>query len=163
VIPQELGGGTVRAEGSVKGRITQKISIDVGRSESTREYFEERLCELRINILGFSVNIFKNYRNLSGKYDIIKSEEVLLAPSGVKFPIAIEKIYAEPYADATVSYTDTELASIASLRHKESLDKILEACEVLKISTVSEFTNDGYRIASDMLLLAEVGEKRSIE
>ena len=163
VIPQELGGGTVRAEGNVKGRITECISLEVGRSESVREYKEEKLCEVRINILGFSINIFKNYRNLADKYDIIKSEEVLLAPSGVKFPISIEKIYAEPYDDTEVAYTDTELASIASMRHKEGLDKILGSCEVLKISTRSEFTKEGYRIASDMLLLTEVGVKQSIE
>ena len=163
VIPQELGGGIVAASGVVRGRVSEKISLEVSRSETVREYLGERLVGINVNILGFSVNIFKNYGNLPMKYDIIKSEEVLLTPNGVKLPISIVKTYAEPYTDATVEYSDSELSAIAMQRHRESLDKILDESEMLKISTRQEFTDGGCLVFSDMLLLTDVGVKRSIE
>ena len=163
VIPLELGGGTLRAEGIIKGRISESIVTEVGRLDIQKSYLPERLCEVRINILDFSVNIFKSYRNLGGKYDIIKSEEVLLSSGGVRLPITVVKIYAEPYTESEVTYTDTELVAIAAQDHREKLDKILSECEILKISTHSEFTEQGYSTASDMLLITEVGVKRSIE
>ncbi len=162
VIPSELGGGLVHAEAEIKGRVNKKIKVDVNRCESYKSYQDELLSEMSLNIFGFSINIFKKYGNYSGEYDIIKSKEVWSVFGKYKLPVSTERSYVSRYVPAERSYSDSELVAIAASRLTEKRDDAVKTSEVVKITTDGQFTENGYTMYSDMILLTEIGENRSI-
>ena len=99
---------------------------------------------------------------MSGEYDIIKSEEVWSVFGEYKLPIKTEKIYITPYITKTKTYTESEITAIAAARLSEKRDAVLREAELLKISTNGGFTDDGYYMTSDMVLLCDVGQTRKI-
>ena len=57
VIPAELGGGFVAAEGEVVGRMREEISVSVRRTEEKIVYERAQISEIRLKIFSFLINI----------------------------------------------------------------------------------------------------------
>ena len=160
VIPNELGGGFVRAEGEVKGRVFEKISVEVPRRETVTVYEDEVLSECHINIFDFSLNIFKNYGNLPESYVIINDIEEVMLLGRWRLPMEIKRIYFKTTKKQSVERSDADLISIASSRLSALRAMRLSEAELLKIKTEGEFTDNGYRMTSSVTLLCGIGEEK---
>ncbi len=160
VIPEELGGGFVAAEGEVFGRLTERSEVFVPRNEEKRVYKEERIQKFGVKILNLDINIFKNYRNCDNEYVIIDDERRPIMPGGVPLPIIFKAEYRKEYDTVVQSYTDAELIKIASLRLASERVTAISDAELLSIKSGGELFEDGYYMYSDMLILTDVGNVR---
>lgn len=147
----------VCAEGSVIGRAYDTLSTAVGRERSIRTKKSESVISVNIKIFDFSLNIFKKYGNLDAECDIIESKRRITLLGKYKLPIEIETKSAVFYEVQTDSYNDGELISVCSVRHRQLLKARLLDKDLLKITTSGLFSEDEYRITSDIVYSAEVG------
>ncbi len=159
IIPAELGGGAVRAEGEIVGRVRRDITVSVPRCEVRDEYADERLYEMSVKIFNFSVNIFKSYGKTDSSCAIIEDTEECVIFGRYRLPLEIRKIYVQEQTKAEHTYTDSELVSIASVRLSKLRLAVLAEAEVLRIGTYGEFTDDGYRMSSGITALYDVGKE----
>jgi len=162
VIPAELGGGFVRAEGEIVGRVNEKFSVTVSREEAKRVYSNEKLSELSIKIFGFSLNIFKIYGNSDNQCVIIEDKESPTVLGRFKLPLEITKIYKSDYTYETVRYDDSELVRIAAYRLSQLKAVGLSDAELLKISSSGAFCDNGYTASAEVTVLKDIGEERMI-
>lgn len=162
VIPAELGGGFVRADGDVVGRLTEQISVFVPREESYYEYENEILDEVRIKILNFSVNIFKNYGNSHNDCVIIEDTEEGLLLGKYRVPFKKVTVYTRKRRIQTRFYNDGAIVSVAAARLSAQRTAALSGAELLRISTYGEFTDNGYSASSVALVLRSVAKSAPI-
>jgi hypothetical protein len=158
VIPAELGGGFVAAEGEVFGRMREEISVSVSRTEEKTVYERAQISEIRLKIFSFLINIYKKYGNLDKNYVIIEEEIGLASPSGHRLPFKVYKTYREYVSKKEVSYTDDELVSITGERLVGRRAAALVGAELISISTSGDFTDEGYSMSCQMTLLRNIGE-----
>ncbi len=159
VIPSELGGGFCRAEGTVIARVSERYSVTSTKNVSEKHYTDEIKSETDYKILGFSVNILKNSRNLPSMCDIIeyKSKVTLF---GKTLPIEKRTVLALSYTERSRELSTDELLSTASSSLRELLSEKLADSELLKISTGGEYTEDGYIMYSDVSVLKNIAEEK---
>ncbi len=160
VLPDEIGGGFVNAEGSVIGRATESIAVNVPREASITEYGEERLAELSVKIFDFSLNIFKRYGKIDYEYAIIEDAKECVLFGRYRLPLEIRRTYIKEKRESSVIYSDSELISLASAELLALRQTQLAKKEVLKIKTSGGFTADGYEMTSVVTVLCEVGTER---
>lgn len=156
-IPDEYGGGFARADGSVRARISERISVSVDRESSVVEHGKAHLCRVRVNIFGFLINIFKTYGNPELECDIIEETENILLFGRYKLPIMVMREYRVERVTQRVVYTDEEMAKIAASRLRAKTLARLSDSDLVSISTGGEFTNTGYVMYSDAVYVKEIG------
>lgn len=159
-LPEEVGGGYTRAEGSVVGSINKRVEVLVNREEEVREYSQEILVKKTIKIFGFSLNIFKRYGNPRNSYVIIEDNKKISLFGEYRLPIEISSVYRREYSTKTLSRADEELVKIAEVRLSSCRAELLREAELLAIRTGGGFTESGYSLCSDMRVLASVGTEK---
>ena len=158
ILPDEQGGGFCRAQGRVTGRISDQVTVEVDRNESICLLKSKKIYSIDIIFLNFSINIFKLYGNLTNKYDIIDCEKSYSLFERCKLPFKIQISYLPVYESLNVSYTDEELVRIASERLSSLCISRLALCDLLRLRSSGEFTEQGYRMVNDMVFCRSVGE-----
>lgn len=156
-IPSSYGGGFVRAEGSVRARISTRLCVSVEREEQKTEHAAPKLSRVRVNILGFSLNIFKTYGNPESECDIIEETENLMLFGKFELPVKIIREYRVERVRKTVTYSDEELVRIAASRLRSQVLAELSCADLVNISTGGEFTDKGYLMYSDIVLIKDIG------
>lgn len=158
ILEGEGGSSVSRARGRVIARRAYTVVSDMPRSEQVIVGNDERLREISIEILGFKLNIFKNYGNLTDEYDIIEAEEVFTF-LGVRLPVSyIREVSLVPrYAD--MSYTDAELPMLCRERLERALSDNLSGKDLIKLSTHGEFTDSGYKITAEIVCAEDIGRE----
>ncbi len=159
IVETEFGTNFVRAEGEVIGRTPEKISVEVPWVDESVSYGEEVISSVNLEIFNFSINIFKNYSNLDGRCVIIKDTEECFVFERYRLPVKIVKTYNKSVKSTTVRYTESEITSIAASRLAGVRLIRLADAQLLKIKTYGEFTDNGYRMTSDVTVLRNVGEE----
>ena len=162
-MPPESGGGFISAEGQVLGRISEKVSVSVGRNYEKRTLSGRRLYSCELNLFKFSLNIFKLYGNLTNKYDIIENEITYSLFGRCRLPFSITLQYIPEYSVEAAEYTDSELVSIASDRLSVLMLDLLSDSDLLRLKTKGGFVGDGYTITSEITYLAEVGKSSAFD
>ena len=114
------------------------------------------LNKINVKILNFSINIFKNSRNLTGEYDIIKDIDGFSIFGGKRLPFEIATEYSVVRELTEHSYSDKELVEITSLRLTEALSSLLSSSDLLRIKTTGAFTDTGYSMRADLVYLKEI-------
>lgn len=160
VLPSEVGGGTVNAEGSVIGRKTEQISVSVAREEVVVEYGDPILRSMQVRIFDFSLNIFKKYGKMDFEYVIIEDNEECSLFGIYRLPFEIRRTYVREKNERSVSYTENEIIDTASSRLVSLRTELLADREVLRITTRGGFTSEGYELISEVTVLTEVGTER---
>lgn len=161
VLPLELGGGFCIAQGEVKGRVADRVDVEVKRSEEIKIVKKERLAKVTLNFFNFSINIFKIYGNLDSECDIIEEKETFSLLGNKKLPFSITKEFLSEYEIYEKVYSDDEITALAGKRLTSRLFSRLVNADLVKIKTFGEFTVSGYRTYSDFIFCADVG--RSLE
>lgn len=156
-IPSALGGGFVRADGAVRARVSTRIGVSVEREESKIEHTEPHLSRVRISILGFLINIYKNYGNPNVECDIIEETENIMLFGKFELPIKVVREYRTERVIKTVTYSDEELVRIATVRLRSRILAELSSSDLISISTGGEFTDKGYLMHSDVVFVKEIG------
>ena len=158
LLPSEFGGGFCHAEASVIGRVSDKVSVEMERNYQKNTYVGRKTHSIDIIFFDFSVNIFKIYGNLTKECDIIENVISYTHLDKHKLPFYIIVRYIPQFESTLAEYTDTEIAKLASDRLNLLIEKRLKGCDLLKIKTEGDFTEQGYKISSDLIFLSEVGE-----
>ncbi len=162
IIPGELGGGFCRAEGTVRGRVSEHYSVFVSESVSEKVHISEGKSDKEYKILGFSVNILKNSGNSNSMCDIIEYKSDVMLFGKYKLPIE-KKITTEVYYEIrTRARTKEELVMCASKELTRLLSEELSDSELLKIKTGGEYTEGGYTMYSDVTALKNIGTEKEI-
>ena len=107
---------------------------------------EEKIktTEITINFFDFSINIFKNYRNLPNGYDIIKSERQLRLFGRISLPISATVRSAHLQREQTVHLSEEETVRLAGVRLRAELSRLMSKGELESLRTVGAFTQEGY-------------------
>ena len=162
VIPSELGGGFCYAEGSVKGRFFDSVSVFQEESVSEYRVLEEKISTVTLNFFGFSVNIFKNYRNYVGECDIIEKNKDFTLWNGKKIPISLTVRKIFPKECVTVTLTPEKMTELASQKMSEELSSRLSERELIRLQTSGDFADGGYVMRTDFICIGEVSEVKDL-
>jgi len=158
VVPGELGDTFCYAEGSVIGRVNETVNAECKREYLKKSVKDDSIVGLDINFFDFSINIFKNYRKNNKEYVIIKDVKTfsLLGKRKLPFETVSERCVEYEYERGV--YTDSELVKKTSARLNALTSARLSECDLLRLKTVGEFTEDGYRMSSHIVFLTDVGK-----
>lgn len=160
VIPKELGGGFCYAEGIVKGRISDSIEVSVPNYKEEKIYKRKKLSLVSIKILGFSVNIFKSYRNYDVKYDIIEDNRTF-SLFGKDVPFVVCRKYSVGYTLEKTELTEDEMTEIALREMTDAINLKLKDSNLIRISTRGKFENSSYSMKTDMVYSCQIGRNIS--
>ncbi len=156
---QGEGGDFCRAEGTVKGRKWEEISVSVDREEDEKVYEAPVISGFAVKIFKFQINILKNYGNSTGKYDIISSIKTCKLINGVALPITFISEFEKPYTVACKNLTDEELVSRARSDMALRISELSKSAELVKINTVGSFVSSGYQMISSVTLITDVADE----
>ena len=156
VIPSEAGGGFCYAEGIVKGRISDIVTVKIPSSRVEKYEKNSTLYDARLNILNFSAKFYKYYRNLQKECVIIEKREDL-SIFGKRLPFSILKKYSVSYGVRVVNLTVCEMTAAASSEMQKALEEKLSDATLLKIRTEAEFLEDSYVMNSSIVYTENIG------
>ena len=157
VLPTEGGGGFCKASGSVIGRISDTVSVEVSRSYTEKTKVGEKLISLNLKFFKLNANIFKSYGNLPEECDIIEEISTVSLFGKCRLPLETHATYLAEYDYTDAVYSDTELVKIATARLNSATATRLTMATLVKIKTNGEFTDRGYLMSNDITFTAEVG------
>ena len=160
VLPIEAGGGFCHAEGSVIGRISDTVSVNVDREYTFTQKTGTKLYSFDINLFNFRINIFKLYGNLTNECDIIEKTKSFSLFERRRLPVSITTAHIPQYESRVAEYTDNAIVSVATERLGALMASRLSSCDLLKMKTQGDFTETGYYMKCDMVFLCQVGEDR---
>jgi similar to stage IV sporulation protein len=157
VIPGELGGGAVRAKGSVLGKVTEVVSCEIDRVGEVESLGREVVCLKAVNFFGFSINIYKKYGNLPQGCDIIEKTENVTLFGKYKLPICMTSVFFREKKMIEYSYSDEEMLGTASKKISELKTEVLGTGDVIFLKTEGGFiTEDRYSMICRMVILKDV-------
>ena len=159
VLPEEVGGGFCSAEGSVIGRVNDKIFASADRKYEKVIGKNKKIYSVDINFFNFSLNIFKLYGNLTNKCDIIETEKTYSLFSDYRLPFSISVKYITEYFYQESEYTDEELIELVSSRLNFLTIERLSCSDLLRIRTHGNFSDEGYYMISEIVCLSEVSRR----
>ena len=151
--------GLCRAEGTVIGRMSDHVSVTTERKYVEKIETKDKLSSVSIKIFNFSSNILKKYGNLTNECDIIEDVKEYTLFGKCKLPFSLKREYYKDYSSVTKSYTDTEIVEVTSKRLEAITHSRLIGADLLRIRTYGEFIDVGYKMYSDIVFCAEVGEE----
>ncbi len=159
----EQGNSFCRAVGNVRGHTSEIVKVEEGREYVKKTEKRSTIDAISITVFKKTVNIFKNYGNSHAKYDIIYKNKDYTPDGDKKLPFSVCIAYRCPYTEETAYYSDSELISVIrdTMTHIMA-DKFADA-DILKLRTDGGFTDDGYRLVTEVHYEAEIGEEREIK
>lgn len=160
VIPAELGGGFVRAEGEVLGAVTENLEVLVPACEEKTVYTDGEKREISIKIFNFSLKLFKKYGNIGNGCAIIEDVKEFVLFGRYRIPFGIKRVYVSRTAVKTEKHTESEMILIARARLNAKRTTAFSGADVLSLRTSGEFTDAGYKMTTRATLLKDIGEER---
>ena len=157
IITTDVESRLCRAEGTVIGRISDTVSVDISREYEKKIPSGEEIVSVDINIFNFCVNIFKIYGNYYDECDIIEEKNSLSLSAGQRLPISVNLKYVTTYSVSLEKHSDESMIKAAGERHAAQLAGVLARADLLKISTSASFSDIGYLMRSDIVYLEDVG------
>ena len=163
VMPAEAGGAFCAAEGSVLGRVSEQISVNVDRKYDKKTEKGKDIRSITLNFFKFSLNIFKIYGNLTNNCDIIKTEKTYSLFGKCRLPFSVSIDFIPQYSYEAAEYTDEELVSVASARLDALTTARICLSDLLKIKSHGRFTEEGFTMSSDIVYLTNVAERVELD
>ena len=157
VIPEELGGGFCYAEGVIVGRVSDSVEVTVQGVKEEKIKTGRKLSRMSVKILGFSINIFKSYRNYDKKCDIIE-EKKNFSLFGRDIPVIVNKTYNAEYRLEKITLTQDEIIDAALNKMTDAINGRLKDASLIRISTSGNFQDSAYTMRTDMVYSRPIGE-----
>ncbi len=145
------------AQGEVYARVYGTFSISVPRLDTESVKREYIPIKKSVKFFDFLINIFKKYGNLPKEYVIIEDRRRILLSKDKPLPITLLDTYALVETKEKVMRSDEELVAIAKEAHEGALLSYLSSGEIVFVRTRGEFTEDGYRMESEICMLTQIG------
>ncbi len=156
VITTESSVGYCYAEGIVRGRVSDSVSVSVEREKQVESESVHKLSRTDVKIFDFCANIFNSYRKTEDKCDIIEKKSCLTL-FGVRLPISLERQYKVYRERETVILSHDEMVSEASALTEQLLAELLKNSTLIRIKTSGSFTDGKYTMVTDMVYTEEIG------
>ena len=156
-------GGFCKAEGTVIGRVNEKIDVNLMRNHKLRVPSGRKIYSISLNFFNFSLNIFKLYRNLTNECDIIDCEKSYSLFGKAKLPFSINIKYITDYNVEYAEYSNAEMVNVAASRLNGLIASRLTGCDLIKAKTFGHYTDNGYYLCSDVTFLCSVGVTKKFE
>lgn len=157
VIPEDLGGGFCYAEGVIVGRVSDSVEVTVQGVKEEKIKTGRKLSRMSVKILGFSINIFKSYRNYDKKCDIIE-EKKNFSLFGRDIPVIVNKTYNVEYRLEKIRLTQDEIIDAALNKMTDAINGRLKDASLIRISTSGNFQDSAYTMRTDMVYSRQIGE-----
>ncbi len=154
----ESGAELCYAEGSVIGRVSSTVETFVKRENKSKISEGKEVRSVDVKIFGFSINIFKRYGKVTDECVIIEEINDFSLFGKCKLPLWVTVTSAMTETTEIVAYTDDELIRVATARLNSMTAARLASCDLVRIKTFGEYTNDGYAMKNDIVFLCEVGK-----
>ena len=163
VLPPESGGGFTSAEGYVRGVVSDTVSVAISRNYTDTAVIGKKIDRINVKLFNFSANIFKIYRNLGSKCDIIKDTDSFSLFGRATLPFRVTTEYRILTSVEEKEYTDEQLVSVALQELRMKLAAELAAADLISIRTDGEFIGDGYSMSSRVVYSTVVSERLEFE
>lgn len=150
------------ASGEVLGRVEGQILSCAMFEESKITLQRQKNVEITLNFFGFSINIFKNYRNLPIGCDIIENTEQLRLLGRATLPISRTVQTAYLPKTETVTLTEEETVRLAEVRLRTAMNELLPMGEIVRLQTEGHFTEQGYVFILHYAQIRNVAEPKPI-
>lgn len=151
----EGGSSVTRAAGRVIAHRAITITAEMPKCERVITGNDELVREISVEILGFRLNIFKNYGNLTDEYDIIEAKEVCTL-FGKRLPLAIYREVSLIPIESEVSYDDADLPELCRRRLEAALADALKEKDLLKLTARGEYTEVGYKMTAEIVCAEDI-------
>lgn len=150
------------ASGTVLGRVSGEIRAHACTEETKIVSKRIKNVEVTLNFFDFSLNIFKNYRNLPNGYDIIENKSQLRLFNRISLPISVTFRTAYLLREETVHFSEAEAIRLAGVRLRVSLSELLSKGELESLRTDGAWTEDGYVFFAYYVQIRSVAELKPI-
>lgn len=155
--------GTVSgATGEVLARVEGEIFAKAAYRESKTALQRQKNVEITLNFFGFSINIFKNYRNLPSGCDIIENNRQLQLLGRASLPISLSFQTAYLPKEETVVLTEEEVMHLAQARLNAAMSELLPLGEIVSLQTEGTFTDEGYIFTLHYAQIRNIAEPKPI-
>ena len=163
IISDEQGTKYCYAEGTVLGRVGERITVETQRTYQQKKKVGESISSISANFFNFNINIFKKYGNQQEECDIIKDVRTysLLGKCKLPFEIHVDRILK--YESIECDYLDSELVNVSLKSLQRKMNERLRGKDLLRMRSGGGFTDTGYRIFCDAVYLCEVGESLNFD
>ena len=162
VIPNELGGGLTKAEGTVIVRASKEFYEFVPKINEYKVYTNDKTSSISYEILDFSIKILKNSRNLQPSCDIIEYKKIFYLFGRYKLPIARRVTVEHSYVTNTYELPPDEIALACGERLRMKVANELAGAEILGIRTYGSFLDEGYEMRARVSYLCDASEVKPI-
>lgn len=162
VMPEEAGGGFCRADGRVVGRVTDTVRASVDREYEKITDISYSSEKITVKIFNFPINIFRKYGNSGARCDIIKEIQTF-SLFGASLPVELHRELAAVKQTESAVYDDARLVRLCAARLQSETARLTVDAELIKIRTFGDYTESGYEMYSDVVLLTEVGKSLPFE
>lgn len=163
VVENESGTAFCRAQGYVRAESVCDVVAFAERETVEKSVIGKSTLYIKLVLFNFSINIFKNYGNYENTCDIIEEIRGFALFDKYELPIRIEKAYAYEYTNQAYIRSDDEIIATAKQELDSKIYTVFKDADVLKLRTVGEFYDLGYRLTSRVVYSAEIGKESAIE
>ena len=146
----------VYASGSVLGRVSRSISIEIPFTQTVKEQKDAKLSSFSINFFNFKINIFRYSGKMPSKYDTIYRRERITLFNRIKLPIFVNREYFCEYEEREISLSENEAVKLAFSRLKSELASLTCNCELISKSIEGELKEDSYVLKCDAECIKDV-------
>lgn len=163
IVENEKGVVFCRAQGYVRAESVCDVVAEAERETVDKSVIGKSTSYIKLFLFDFSINIFKNYGNYENTCDIIEEIRRFALFDKYELPIRIEKAYAHEYTNQAYTRSDGEIIAAAKQELDSKIYTAFKDADVLKLRTVGEFYDLGYRLTSRVVYSAEIGKESAIE
>lgn len=151
-----------RAEGEILAECSGEISVFVTEKEEKKSEFVGEYIGARLKIFKFCINLFKNSGKIENECDIIEDEEVYMLFGRYRLPISFTRVYTLGRENLLTEYSESEMTEIAAERMKRVMSSFLASGEIVKLRSLGEFCEGGYRLTNHIVYLDRIGIEKII-
>lgn len=151
-----------RAEGEVLAECFGEISVFVSEKEEKQGEFIGEYIGSKLKIFKFHINLFKNSGKIENECDIINDEEVYMLFDRYRLPISFTRVYTLGRESSLIEYSESEMTEIARERMKRVMSSYLASGELVKLRSLGEFCEGGYRLTNYLVYLDRIGIEKII-
>lgn len=148
----------LRADGTVIGRVSRNIHIEIPFENTEKCYTGREIRKNKLIFFGNCVNLFINSRISMQKYDTIISRKNSELFDGTSLPMGIETEIYKEYENVPVTYTQTEAAELAIAALNEKVKEELAGSQLLSRTQSAYFTEDSFVIDCELYMLKNIAE-----
>ena len=152
-----------RAAGRVMARTERVLTVEIPLSYEEKVYGEPYLQELELSFFNFSHKFFKNSRNYSELYDIIKYNANLVQFGSNRLPVSFSRIEVQPYHIEARERSTTEAMELCYQELAKQLASLSGEIHLLQKEIVTEVGENSVTLVCTLTCLENIALVQEFE